>query len=94
MANYYKPGTWNVICMLCGRKFKSDQVKKRWDGLIVCENDYETRNILDFTRVMPEMGAVPWSAPENVVDEFVFFCYIDNRLGGADIYTAGCMEAA
>lgn len=93
MTNYYKPGTWNVICMLCGRKFKSDQVRKRWDGLIVCESDYETRNILDFTRVMPEMGAVPWAAPENT-DQFINVCYYENRLGGADYYTADCMSAA
>lgn len=93
MKTYFKSGCWNVICMVCGRKLKSNQVKKRWDGLIVCESDYENRNILDFTRVQPEMGAVPWAAPEIVTDQFVWVCYIENRRGGADYYTADCMEA-
>ncbi len=93
MDNYYKPGTWNVMCAVCGVKFKSDEIKKRWDGLLVCKEDYENRNILDFTRVKPEMGSVPYSNPEPA-DQFIFFCYIDSRIGGADFYTAGCMQAA
>lgn len=81
------------MCAVCGVKFKSDEIKKRWDGLLVCKEDFENRNILDFTRVKPEMGSVPYSNPE-VPDQFIFFCYIDNRLGGADNYTADCMQAA
>lgn len=92
MNNYYKSGCWNVICQVCGRKYKSDQIKKRWDGLLVCEEDYENRNILDFMRMPSDIQSVPYQNPEPA-DVFTFFCYIDNRIGGADIYTADCMEA-
>ena len=34
-------GEWNVICDVCRNKVKSSSVKRQWDGLIVCENDWE-----------------------------------------------------
>lgn len=83
-TTYYKPGTWNIICALCGVEFKSDEIKKRWDGLLVCNNDYENRNILDFTRVMPEMGSVPYSNPEPA-DQFVTINYLTLSTAGIAI---------
>lgn len=84
MRNYYKPGCWNVICQVCGRKFKSDEVRKRWDGLIVCHSDFEQRHIADFIRSHPERGTVPYTAPEST-DQFVQIVYLHDRLGTADI---------
>jgi hypothetical protein len=34
--NYYKHGSWNVICQRCGFKHKAEEVKKEWTGLTVC----------------------------------------------------------
>lgn len=75
MSSYYKPGTWNVICDLCGRQFKSDEVRKRWDGLIVCKNDYEPRHILDFIKPHPERTTVPYvrKEPEDVFVEVHYY---------------------
>jgi len=84
MTTYYKPGSWNIICDVCGVEFKSDQIKKRWDGLLVCKNDYENRNILDFTRVKPEMGSVPYSNPE-VADQFVPVYYVTSAIAGVAV---------
>ncbi len=81
MQTYYKPGSWNVICAVCGVEFKADEIRKRWDGLLVCHNDYENRNILDFTRVMPEMGSVPYSNPEPA-DQFIPVGYVGNAIAG------------
>ena len=39
---YYIPGSWNVICDSCGKKIKASEAKQRWDGLIVCPEDFET----------------------------------------------------
>jgi hypothetical protein len=77
MQNYYKPGCWNVVCMVCGRQFKSDEVRKRWDGLIVCKSDYEERHIADFIRVKPETSTVPYTAPEPT-DVFVVIPYFSS----------------
>jgi hypothetical protein len=94
MNNYYKPGSWNVICEVCGRKFKSDEVRKRWDGLIVCKSDFEERHILDFIRVRPEHTAVPYTVPEPT-DQFVApsLCPYPTTGGMADIGTADCALA-
>ena len=65
MSNtYYKKGQWSAICDRCGFEFKSSQLKKTWDGLMVCKNDYEVRHPQDFIRGVAEHQAVPWSRPE------------------------------
>jgi hypothetical protein len=93
MHNYYKPGSWNVTCQVCGSKFKSDEVRKRWDGLIVCKDDYEDRHILDFARVQPKEHTVPFTAPEPD-DEFIInLCVFPAMVGMADIGTADCAIA-
>lgn len=85
--SYYKPGTWNVICQLCGVQFKSDQIRKRWDGLMVCESDYETRHILDFIKPTTDQVSVPFTSPEPA-DNFVQVFSYESRQGIADIGAA------
>lgn len=92
MGNYFKSGVWNCICDVCGREYKSNEVRKRWDGLMVCPNDYEDRHILDFIRVPPERGSVPWVAPE-CDDVFVYVCYLEASQGIADTGQANCARA-
>lgn len=64
MKTYYKKGCWNVICDSCGFQFKSDEVKKRWDGLIVCKDDFETDHPQKFVRARVDKQAVPFTRPE------------------------------
>lgn len=85
--SYYKAGTWNCICALCGAEFKSDEMIKRWDGVLVCKADFETRHIADFLRAVPEHGSVPFTAPEPE-DVFVVVPYLYSRQGQADIGVA------
>lgn len=40
-ADYYKHGDRNAICDQCGFKFKLSQLRKRWDGCLVCNKDWE-----------------------------------------------------
>lgn len=65
--DYYKQGSWNSVCAVCGFKKKSDELKKRWDGVYVCEQDWEPRNILDFFKVRPDHQAVPWTQHDTTV---------------------------
>lgn len=60
MINYYKSGDWNAICDRCGFKFKASALKEDWQGLRVCEKDFEMRHPMDFLRVKPEKIGVSW----------------------------------
>lgn len=58
--NRYKPNNWYGICQVCGRKFLSHKLKERWDGFIVCPDDFEIRHDLDFIRMPRESKPVPF----------------------------------
>lgn len=63
-ADYYAHGDSNGICDACGFKYKMSQLRKRWDGLLVCSKDYEIRQPQDFVRGRVDRQAVPVSRPE------------------------------
>lgn len=66
----YSSGDWNTICDVCGRRYKDTDLRKRWDGLMVCSQDFEERQPQDFVRARADQMAVPWSRPEGA-DTFV-----------------------
>jgi hypothetical protein len=69
MKDYYKPGTWNVACPVCGQRYKSDEMKKRWDGLWVCRYDWEPRHPQDLIKIKAEeTNKVAFSYHETEVD--------------------------
>ena len=70
-ADYYRNGSWNVICDICGEKRKAHELRKTWDGFMACRDGcwYE-RNPQDFVKGVPDRQAVPWSRPEPT-DSFV-----------------------
>jgi hypothetical protein len=61
--NYYKSGEWNITCDVCSKKIKSGDAKKRWDGFIVCNADFEMRHPQDFVRPRQDKISVPFSRP-------------------------------
>lgn len=67
---YYKSGDWQAICDSCGRKYLASELKKRWDGLMVCWQDWEPRQPQDFVKAQIDKQAVPWSRPEQA-DQFI-----------------------
>ncbi len=64
MSNYYKSGDWNVVCPVCGFHYKSGELKRRWDGVMVCRDDWEPRHPLDLIKAPSPEQAIPWSSPE------------------------------
>lgn len=64
-------GDYNAICDVCGFEYKASKLRKRWDGLMVCKDDWETRHPQDLYR-FPEgtESVVPWTRPEPT-DNFV-----------------------
>lgn len=59
----YLAGKWNCICDRCGFKFKSDELKRDWQGLMVCAKDFELRHPQDLIKIRPERNIPPWVRP-------------------------------
>ena len=59
MANdIFVLGDSNAICDVCGFKHKQSQLRKRWDGAMVCDKDWEHRHPQDMIRPRPEVQHV------------------------------------
>lgn len=84
--NKLKLGDWNALCDRCGRKFKASQLKKTWDNLYVCKDDWEPRHEQDFLRGVKDDPSVPFTRP----DDTVTVCSPNNIAG---IAVAGCAIA-
>lgn len=60
---------YNVICDVCGFKYKASELKQRWDGPMVCKDDWEPRNILDFYRTRNDVHKLPFVRVDNQVEK-------------------------
>ena len=63
--NTYLHGSYNALCDVCGFKFKAVDLKKRWDSLMVCKEDFETRHPSDLYIATSEDTSVPWVRSED-----------------------------
>ena len=86
----FKPGKWNVICDVCGRKYKATDLKKRWDGLMVCSEDWEMRHPQDLIRPIKERNSVPWTRPRPT-DIDVVVCSVTDVSSIVGVGVVGCM---
>lgn len=64
MADLYRPGDHYKICDVCGFKVRASATKKRWDGMVVCEADWEARHPQDFVRGKVDRQNVSDPRPE------------------------------
>ena len=62
----YVHGQWNAVCDRCGNIFKSGQLRKTWEGLMVCDMDFEEQHPQDFVRAKSDNQRIPWSRPWNI----------------------------
>ena len=60
----YKSGDALAICDLCGFRFYHSQLKKRWDGLMVCGPDFEERHPQDTIKGIKEKLFIDDARPE------------------------------
>jgi hypothetical protein len=88
--DYFKLGTSNAICYVCGFKRKRTEMKLRWDGVWTCKEDWEIRHPQDFVRGIPEETAPEWTQPEPP-DQFLPFTnlYILDTSGNVILDTNG-----
>lgn len=85
--------TWVALCGVCSKRIRSDTAKKRWDGLIVCPEDWEPRHSLDMVRVRKPRtihAEVP-RQPDPTFTEVV--CPYPRQYAMADIGAADCALA-
>lgn len=59
------PGSYNVICDVCGLKYKASDVSRRWDGMMVCKSDLEPRHPQEFVRAVPDVSKLPFVRPDS-----------------------------
>ena len=90
--NHFVSGEHNITCDVCSKKVKSGLIKKRWDGFLVCPDDFEMRHPQDFVRARQDKISVPFTRPRPV-DVFVivdYDMYVDSGYV-ADGYFEGLM---
>ena len=58
-------GDYNIICDVCGWKMKASHGRKRWDGYIVCKDDWEPRQPLDFYTTPNDVHVLPYTRPDS-----------------------------
>lgn len=61
--NHYVSGESNLTCDVCSKKIKSSASRLRWDGLVVCIDDYEQRQPQDFVKGQRDKITVPFVRP-------------------------------
>lgn len=91
---FYVPGLFNIYCMSCNRKYKSNEIRKRWDGLLVCDEDWEPRHPQDFVRGIQEKSNIlPFSYDQDGSSEFPVgaACTLANSVGIIGTGVVGCM---
>lgn len=90
--NYFKKGSYNIICDVCGVRFKANEVRKRWDGLIVCAKDWEPDHPQKYLRVPSDPKQVPFVRTEPE-DTYIHVCYISGKSAYASLATSDCVQA-
>lgn len=87
------PGNWKVTCHVCGFWYPSGEIKKRWDGLLVCNKDWEVRHPQTLIKVRGERAFPDFVSKDASPDQEIFFCDIFKASPYADMATADCMTA-
>ena len=87
------PGNWKVTCHVCGMWYPSSEIKERWDGLLCCSKDWETRHPQTLIKISPETAVPDFVSKDATPDTFVFVCGINGVSGFADMGTADCAQA-
>jgi hypothetical protein len=90
---YVAPGDWNLICDVCGKKIKASESRHRWDGLIVCTEDWEPRHESEFFNISKRNESVPFTRPEAIDTYVPEACPNGGTFAIAGVGIAGCAIA-
>lgn len=56
--NDFVLGDSKAVCDVCGFDYKQSQLRKRWDGAMVCSNDWESKHPQDLIKIRGERNNV------------------------------------
>lgn len=87
--DYFESGSWNIACSMCGKKLKSNEVEKNWQGMYRCHECNEIRHPQDFVTATQDKQTVPFSQPQRDLD--VFFCDYNGQSAVPGYSVPGCM---
>ena len=88
MESFFKLGSWNAICDVCGFQYKAEELRKNWKGLYVCSKDFESRHPQEYLRVSKETTGVSWAQYD--LTDTPYFCYIWDNSNYVGMATVGC----
>ena len=63
MSDNFILGDSKATCDVCGFDCKQSQLRKRWDGAMVCAADFELRHHQDSLKARPERNNVKNARP-------------------------------
>jgi len=93
-GNGWKKGDNYAICDVCGLRYLSSELSKRWDGLVVCEDDWEPRHPQEFVRAVADIPTAKGYIRVEPNDDFrLAACNSENRIAVAGVGIASCMIA-
>lgn len=85
-GNSYRRGGTLGICDECGFKYRMSELRKRWDGMMVCKDDWEPRHPQEFVRGKADRIKYPGPIRPEAADTFTFDTLRD---GSNDLVTDG-----
>lgn len=59
----FTPGDHWMVCDVCGCDRRYSQMRRRWDNLWVCADDWEPRHPQDFLKAREDDSAPPVTRP-------------------------------
>ena len=91
-GNGYKPGEHYGVCQSCGLEVLASKLRRRWDGLLVCPDDWEPRHPQEFVRGTTDKIAATGNVSPEPPDVFVTgICTTRSAKAGCAV--AGCAIA-
>ena len=79
--NEYRAGDHYAVCDVCGFEFYASELRRRWDGRMVCRTDWEPRHPQETLRVKTRTATPPWTRPEPT-DTFIDYT---DQYNGSDL---------
>src|ERR1017187_9327945 len=76
---------YSALCDVCKFKFKASQLRLRWDGLMVCKEDWEPRHPSDFYRGRSDVHKLPFTRPDDGADPETSWIIHGNTTGVSTI---------
>jgi hypothetical protein len=84
------PGNWKVTCQSCGFWFPSSEIRKRWDGLLVCEKDWESRHPQTLIKIREETSVPAFVSKDTDPDQIVQVCTLPDSSCYIGMARVGC----